>query len=244
MRVFVSKVVSILAFSLFFGCTTNAPLQTLYFRNNEYSPQKNMIIFLRGYSGSSEDFASEGFVDDIRTRNLPYDMAAPNAHPGYYYGETLVPRLRTDVIEPARAQGYQRFWLVGFSMGGLGALMYTLRHPEDIEGILLISPFLGYSGIIHEIEDAGGVRKWKPGSYDPDDDWQRMLWDSLKQIAAGQRSMPVKLYLGYGTGDRFAAAQKLLADILPQDQVITTSGGHNPQTMRKIWLNFLEKDAL
>jgi hypothetical protein len=237
-------VVLVLLFMLFFGCTTNAPLQTLYYRSNTPAAQKNMIIFLRGYRGSYKDFASEGFVDDILERKLPFDMAAPNAHPGYYFGETLVHHLRTDVIEPAKAEGYQRFWLIGFSMGGLGALMYTLEHPEDIEGILVISPFLGYFGIIHEIENAGGVRKWKPGKYDPKDDWQRMLWDSLKQIATGQKSMPVEIYLGYGTEDYFAPAHKLLADLLPRDHVIITAGGHTREAMRRIWLNFLENKLI
>lgn len=244
MKIHARGVVPVLAFWLLLGCATNAPLKTLYYRNNEYGPQKNMIIFLRGYSGSYKDFASQGFVNDVRIRKLPFDMAAPNAHPGYYFGETLVPRLRADVIAPARAQGYRRFWLVGTSMGGLGALMYMLKHPEDLQGVLLISPFLGYSSIIREIENAGGVRGWEPGKYDPNEDWQRMLWDSLKQIAAGEKKMPVELYLGYGTEDTFAAGQKLLADLLPRDHVIQISGGHDTKTMKRIWQIFLEKDAL
>ena len=244
MKVFEWGFASVLAISLFLGCSTNAPLKTLYYRNNEYALQKNMIIFLRGYTGSREDFASEGFVDDIRIRKLPFDMAAPNAHPGYYFGETLVHRLRADIIEPARAQGYRRFWLVGVSMGGLGALMYILQHPEDVEGVLVISPFLGYHGIFREIEGAGGVRRWEPGEYDPDDDWQRMLWHSLKQFATGEKSLHVELFLGYGTEDPYASAHKLLGDILPPDHVIITPGGHTPEVMKRIWRIFLEKEAL
>jgi hypothetical protein len=244
MKVLVWGVASFLASSLFFGCSTNAPLKTLYYRNNDQASLENMIIFLRGFSGSYEDFASEGFVDDIRTRRLPFDMASPDAHSGYYFGETLVPRLRTDIIEPAKAQGYKRFWLVGVSMGGLGALMYMLKHPEDVEGISLIAPFLGYPRIIHEIEDAGGVRRWEPGQYDPGSDWQRMLWHSLKQFATGEKPLPVEVYLGYGSEDSFAAADRLLAEILPREHVIITSGGHTPETMKKIWRIFLEKGAL
>jgi len=244
MKVSVWGLVSGLVFSLLFGCATNAPLKTLYYRNNEYAFQKNMIIFLRGYSGSNKDFASNGFIDDVRIRKLPFDMAAPDAKPGYYFGETLIQRLRADVIEPARAKGYRRFWLVGVSIGGLGAIMYMLKHPDDIEGVLVISPFLGYYWIIHEIRNAGGVRKWEPGKYDPDKDWQRMLWDSLKQLATSKKSRLNELYLGYGTEDTFAAAQKLLGDLLPHDHVIITSGGHTAETMERIWRLFLEKDVL
>jgi pimeloyl-ACP methyl ester carboxylesterase len=240
---------SLKGFALFFtlstllSCSTNAPLKTLYYKTEENVSQKNMIIFLRGRGGSHEDFASDGLINDVKTRNLPYDMAAPNAHFGYYFGETLVSRLKADIIEPARAKGYETFWLVGFSMGGLGALMYTRQHPEDVEGVCVISPFLGYDKIIREIADAGGVHHWDPGEYDPNNDWQRMFWHWLKQSASSELLFP-RLYLGYGTEDSFAAAHGLLGALLPHDHVFTTSGGHTPKTMKKLWRIFLEKDVL
>ncbi len=54
-----------------------------------------MVIFLRGRGGSHEDFVDEGFVDVVRERRLPVDMAAPDAHFGYYMGETLIPQPMT-----------------------------------------------------------------------------------------------------------------------------------------------------
>jgi pimeloyl-ACP methyl ester carboxylesterase len=170
-------------------------------------------------------------------------MIAPNAHPGYYFGETLVPRLKADIIEPASAKGYETFWLIGFSMGGLGALMYAREHPEDVAGVCVISPFLGYDKIVREISDAGGVRQWDPGEYNPDKDWQRMFWHWLKKGAEGEHAFP-RLYLGYGAEDSFATAHGLLADLLPRDHVFIVSGGHTPKTMKKVWHIFLEKDVL
>jgi pimeloyl-ACP methyl ester carboxylesterase len=202
-----------------------------------------MIVFLRGRGGSHEDFANKGFVDAIKMRKLPYDMIAPNAHFGYYLGETLVGRLKVDIIDPIRAKGYEKVWLVGASMGGLGALVYSRFHPEDVECVYIISPFLGYDKIVNEIESQGGVRQWDPGEYNPDKDWQRMIWHWLKQYADDQSQKPT-IYLGYGTEDTFAKAQKLLGDILPNDHVFTTSGGHNPETMKKLWDIFLRKGIL
>ncbi len=225
------------------GCSTNAPLQSLYYPAEESRSQQNMIVFLRGRGGSHEDFASKGFVDAIKMRKLPYDMIAPNAHFGYYIGETLVERLKVDIIDPTRAKGYEKVWLVGASMGGLGALMYSRFHPEDVDGVLIISPFLGYGKIVSEIESQGGVRQWDPGEYNPDKDWQRMIWHWLKQYANDQSLKPA-IYLGYGTEDTYVKAQKLLADILPKNHVFTTSGGHTPETMKKLWDIFLHKDIL
>ncbi len=243
MKKFLKGFALILVLSIFLSCSTNAPLKSLYYKTEESATQKNMIIFLRGRGGSHENFASEGLISDVKTRNLPYDMAAPNAHFGYYIGETLVPRLKTDIIEPARVTGYETFWLVGFSMGGLGALMYARQHPEDVEGVCVISPFLGYDKIIREIADAGGVHHWDPGEYDPNDDWQRMFWHWLKQGANSELKFP-RLYLGYGIEDSFATAHGLLGDLLPRDHVFTTSGGHTPKTMKKLWRIFLERDVL
>jgi hypothetical protein len=61
----------VLAFSLLFSCSTNAPLKTLYYKTDQYTTQKSMLIFLRGRGGSPEDFAPEGLIDDIIIRKLP-----------------------------------------------------------------------------------------------------------------------------------------------------------------------------
>jgi pimeloyl-ACP methyl ester carboxylesterase len=243
MKISLKSLALFLVIIVILGCYTNAPLKTLYYKTEEYSYQKKMVIFLRGRGGSHKDFASEGFINEIKTRKLPFDMAAPNAHLGYYIGETLVPRLKADIIEPAKAKGYETFWLVGVSMGGLGALMYTRQHPKDVEGVCLISPFLGYDKIIREIADAGGVREWDPGEYDMNNDWQRMFWNWLKQYSDGEIQLP-SIYLGYGAVDTYATAQGLLRDILPSDHVFTTPGGHTPETMKKLWCIFLEKELL
>ena len=85
------------------------PLETLSYRS-QASSTENLIVFLRGRGGSHESFAEEGFVDSIRERGISCDMKAPNAHFGYYYTRTLVPRLKEDVIEPAIARGYRRIF--------------------------------------------------------------------------------------------------------------------------------------
>ena len=184
------------------GCATNAPLETIYDRAPLAGSSKRMLIFLRGRGSDHQDLIAQGYVQDLRTRNIPVDIAVPNAHFGYYIGETLVPRLKADVVEPARARGCESFLLVGFSMGGLGALMYARQHPKDVEGVLVIAPFLGYGGIIREITEAGGVRSWSPGSYDAAEDWQRSFWHWLKQCDEGKIPRP-PVYLGYGREDAF-----------------------------------------
>lgn len=221
---------------IFNGCALmgRAPLDVLHYSSDEKPlDHKRLIVFMRGLGGDNKSFEKEGLVEDVRNRHMPYDMVAPNASPGYYLGRTLVPRLKADVIDPAKAAGYKEIWLIGFSMGGLGSLLYLREHPEDIQGVYLISPFLSYRFIQDEITQAGGLRRWNPGPYDPKDDWQRMLWDWLKNNVADHPD--VNIYLSYGTDDPYVEGQRLLAQILPPDHVKTIPGGHDYKTFRALW---------
>jgi pimeloyl-ACP methyl ester carboxylesterase len=177
----------------------------------------------------------------VRDKGLRYDMVAPNAHLAYYYARNLDKRLKEDVIDPARAAGYTNIWLVGVSMGGLGSVLYLLNYPEDsgITGIVLMAPFLGEREILHEIIQAGGVRKWEPGDYD-DGDWQRLLWHWLKRYGQQQNGLP-PIYLGYGDDDGYAIGQGLLATILPPDHVIVIEGTHSVATVKQLWALMLDK---
>ena len=170
-------------------------------------------------------------------------MVAPNAHFGYYRDRTLDERLTEDVIRPAKAEGYEKIWLVGASMGALGSIFYLKQRPEHVNGILLIGPYLGDADIIEEISAAGGLRRWNPGPYDEEKDWQRGVWDFLKQCCANPAAR-APIYLGLGRKDRYSDAQKLLAQELPEDRVIRVDGGHDAATFKKIWQIFLDREKL
>lgn len=113
------------------------PLDTLFYKS-ELERQDNLIVFMRGLGGTwrcpinaHRCFKVEGFVEAVQDRNLPYDMAAPNMHLGYYQARSLVQRLQADVILPAKANGYKRVWIVGVSMGDLSCP----RNSPEFTGI-------------------------------------------------------------------------------------------------------------
>ena len=201
---------------------------------------RQMIVFLRGLGGSHLSFEEEGFVADVLSCGLTYDMAAPNAHFGYYGGRSLVVRLKQDVIAPAQSRGCKTIWLVGVSMGGLGAMLYLMEYPEDITGVYLIAPFLGGSAILKEIEDAGGVKSWHPGPYRIEDDWERMFWHWIqKSIRDNPRA---NVYLGYGARDPYKPGSELLAEILAPGHVTVIDGSHDYETFKTLWRQFLADD--
>ncbi len=227
------------------GCATiaPAPLDVLTYNHpDKTATHERMFVFLRGLGGGHQCFEEEGLVADVWACGLPFDMAAPNAHLGYYMDRSLINRLKEDVIDPARARGVQKIWLVGVSMGGLGAMLYLLEHPGDVAGVYLMAPFLGPQSILAEIEDAGGVRKWEPGPYEAFDDWPRMLWHWIKTTIADHPDK--NIYLGYGADDHYMLGAQLLAPLLPPNRIYAIDGGHDYETFKTLWKLFLTNDAV
>jgi pimeloyl-ACP methyl ester carboxylesterase len=200
-----------------------------------------LIVFLPGRWNWALQYDTEQFVQAVYDAQIQADMVAVEAHYGYYAKRTVVTRLREDVIAPALAQGYTQIWLVGVSMGGLGALLYVRDYPDDITGVVALAPFLGDTDVITEIRAAGGVQHWQPATIGPGD-YQRQLWQWLKTHLARSEG-GAALYLGYGQQDRFAPAHQLLAASLPAAQVFTNLGGHDWQTWRPLWQAFLKQAA-
>ncbi|NNK85667.1 MAG: hypothetical protein HKO91_08970 [Desulfobacterales bacterium] len=243
--------VVLLSVMLLTGCfaTSKVPLDVLKY---ESTPQrnKNLIVFLRGMGGTfncifngHECFEKVGFVGAVRMRDLPYDMVAPDAHFGYYDDRSLNVRLKEDVILPAKAMNYEKIWLVGTSMGGLGSILYLKEYAKDIDGILLLGPFLGDRPLVDEIYSAGGIDQWKPGDFDEEKDWQRMLWRCLKETLQDGNEYP-PIYLGIGKEDLYYRAQKLLASSMSSEHVIEVSGKHRLSTFKRIWDIFLDRQIL
>ncbi|HLZ64830.1 MAG TPA: alpha/beta fold hydrolase [Aliidongia sp.] len=197
---------------------------------------RRLLVMLPGADMSAEDFRTHGFFAAVRERGLPVDMTAVETGMEAYLDGLSVPPLHEQVIAPAHAAG-MRIWLVGISLGGMGALLYARAHPELIAGVVLLAPFIGSRGLIAEVERAGGLRHWRPASGETETNERRLLaW-----LGAGE-GLP-DMRLGYGTDDRFAAAHRLLAALLPADRVATAPGGHDWPTWRCLWQEMLPTAA-
>ena len=227
--------------TLSMGCTHAPPTQvpmTTWLYAEQGKNNGNLIVLLPGINEQPTKYEQRGFIDDLRSRGLDVDLIAADAHFGYYNKRSVVDRLKVDVINPAKAKGYSKIWLVGFSLGGLGALLYAMEHPNDIEGMLTMAPYLGGADLIREIKDAGGPLNWQPGSLSEDDGIRR-LWAWLKSYYTDGENLPA-LYLGYGQQDRFAVADSLLAGLLPPERVYVIPGRHRWKTWKKIWEQALD----
>jgi hypothetical protein len=129
-------------------------------------------------------------------------------------------------------------------MGGYGTFHYTQSFPEHVDGIAAFAPYLGDAEGVQAIRDAGGLAKWTPPEVATvnSDNHAQQLWGYLHRITTGKLPSP-ELYLGCGDTDRMKDSVAVLAEALPKDRVLTTSGGHTWGPWRDLLRQFLARSS-
>ncbi|HKZ17402.1 MAG TPA: alpha/beta hydrolase [Geobacteraceae bacterium] len=240
-RAFLNWVFVLAAALLLSGCIRPAtsPMRTVSLTQSEPGGNRCLFVFLPGRRDGPESFAKEGFVEAVREAKLAVDMIGVDAHLGYYFKGIFPARLREDVIIPAKEKGYDQIWLVGISLGGLGALWYDGRYPGDVAGLVAIAPYLGEPETSREVSLAGGLTKWSPGHI-AGNDFQKQIWRGLKLYTQREKNF-ARVYVGYGLQDEFAATNGVFCQVLPGDQVFKCEGGHDWDTWRLLWADILKE---
>ncbi len=194
-----------------------------------------LLVFLPGRGDRLHDFRRQGFFEAAGARG--FDLIATDLHIGYYMQEINHRRLQEDVIAPAREEGYEEIWVVGISMGGLGAIMHAREYPGEVEGIILLAPYPGDAALVSEIRSAGALTDWD-GDSSTGEDYQRQAWRWLRDQARGDH--PEAVYLAYGESDRFVEGHRLLAAALPEGHSLSQRGGHRWSVWKGLWESLLE----
>ena len=192
------------------------------------------MVWLPGAYHIAQDFVTAGFAQAVRARQISLDLIFIDMELEHVGDRSALQKLHSDIVSPARAAGVS-IWLGGISLGGLFALDYAASHPDEVDGLCLLAPYLGSRILTNEIARAPGLAAWQPDELAEADE-QRRVWRYIKNRRAG--SPP--LYLGFGREDRFSAAHELLAAALPADSVDVISGGHEWPTWSSLWENFLD----
>ncbi|RZL31498.1 MAG: alpha/beta hydrolase [Rubrivivax sp.] len=204
-----------------------------------------LVVMLPGAYSRPTEFVEAGFPQALLEHAVNADALIVDSPLDYYSDRSMLRRLREAVVQPARAEGYRRIWLVGISLGGMGALGYAVRHGPEIDGVLALAPYLGPRRLTQQVDDAGGPHAWRAaglGANDPEDSDElgRELWRTF----ASPASVLPPVHLGYGLGDRFAGAHHRFAELLPRDRVSTTPGGHDWPAWRALWQAWLSQGLL
>lgn len=216
---------------------TTVPMETTWIEQVPGATSDTLFVFLPGRFDKPQDFIENGFLKDMRTNGIDGDAVIANAHLGYYYKRNLDVRLLEDVIQPAVDKGYTKIWAVGVSLGGFGAVMVERQHPGTWNGIVLIAPFTGDDeGVLEEVLRSDSLDDVSFKKDRTADDYTANFWVWMRDYV---KDPPFPIFLGYGTEDRMAAEQARLGRTLPDDRVITVSGGHKWPVWEEIWADIL-----
>jgi hypothetical protein len=200
-----------------------------------------LLALLSGSFTEPEDFIREGFVAAARSRGIGAQIAMAEVRMAHFADGSIVERIRESVVVPALERGASRVWLAGISLGALASLAFAARHENELEGLVLMSPYPGTRIVLREIEAEGGLAHWEP-RIGPEGDLEREAWRWLARRA--QRAPAPEIHFYFGAGDRFADGQRTMAQALPAHAVHEMPGGHEWPDWRRMWNEFLEGKAL
>lgn len=187
---------------------------------------RDLLLMLPGAYFQPGDFAAHGMMDAV-----PSDIEVVEVPPceARYLDGDVGHWLHREFVAPAAGR---RIFMLGISLGAMGALMHAQAYPGDLAGMVLLSPFLGTRGLMAEAVAAGGLQAWRPGVIGAGDIERRLL-DGIA------RHVPQHVYLGCGRDDRYADASRLLAGLLAASRVVWGDGGHDWACWQALWSQIL-----
>lgn len=201
-----------------------------------------LLVLLPPANASIDDLVQHGFVDAVRASNVAVDILLAEVTAQQVMNKSAVAALRDEVIIPAQMKGYREVWLAGISIGAFNALHYVAAFADDVAGLCLIAPYPGTGDILREIKNAGGIDAWAkaPGSSRVDERaWWHWLWNESN---AGTRT--ASIYIGLGQDDRFIVGQRLLASLVPANNLDEIAGDHSWPVWCELWQRWLARGLL
>ncbi len=195
------------------------------------APQKaqRLVVVLPGRADSLDDMRRSGIAQAVHSAWPDADVILTGLALGYYMEGQAEKRLHDEIIAPARGRGYRQVWLVGASLGGMGAVMYDRTYPGAVDGMVLLAPYLGEKPLLRQIASAGGIASWQapavPAAVDADS-FQQEMWRHL-QTWSREPGKAKNVWLAYGDKDGFRDSMPLVAPLLPAGQALVRPGGHD-----------------
>ena len=219
------------ALTLLAGCAARGdvrkPIPTLLVPA-PHQPAQRVVVMLPGRGDDVDSLQRQDVARIIQQQWPDADVVLTGLTMPYYRAGVAASRLHDQVVAPLEEHGQRQVWLAGISLGGMGALLYDQAYPNQVHGMLLLSPYLGERAIHKEIRGAGGLDAWSPGPPQPmrPDTFQRELWRYLKHWS-DEPARTRTAWLAYGADERFRASIELATPELPHDHVIMLPGHHD-----------------
>lgn len=199
--------------------------------------QATRIVLLPGAYHELAHFIDAGFDQALRERGLAAELILAAPELAHLNDRGWLARLRTEVIAPVRERGRGALWLGGISLGGFMALRFAAEGLDALDGLCLLAPYLGSRIVAAEVAAHQNLASWQPGALAEEDD-DRRIWRFVQGL---RRPAAPRVFLGFGSEDRFTDTQQLLARALPASSTRVIPGGHDWPVWRELWDQFLDR---
>jgi pimeloyl-ACP methyl ester carboxylesterase len=189
-----------------------------------------LVIVLPGRGDDVARLRKVGIAEAVQKAWPEADVLLTGVTMAHYFSGRMPERLHDEVVAPARQRGYRQVWLLGASLGGMGTVLYDRRYPGEMDGLVLLAPYLGEHKLQDEITAAGGLAHWQPPMPAPEainaDNAQQEIWRHLKSWTDTRAARGHHVWLAYGDSDGLKSALPLLAPLLPEQHIFVRPGGH------------------
>ena len=203
-----------LAIAFIHGCATTGdagqPSPTELVTVPISGAQRSLVVVLPGRGDDLAGLRRTGIVEAIQSAWPDADVLLAGVAFAYYLEGRMPERLHDEVLAKYQQRGYREIWLAGASMGGMGTLVYDLRYPGEMTGLVLMAPYLGG----RETTDPRESEALKE------------IWHYVKSWGGKQGPRPGQVWLTYGDTDSLGAVMPPLVSLLPANHVLLRPGGH------------------
>lgn len=214
------------------------PVATLDYPLRQGAMSDTAVVILPGRGDRGQDIIKYGMLGEVGSRGIQADIIAADMHFGYYKDGSATTALHEDIITPLRAKGYKNIWIAGVSAGALGAILYEHYFPPGVEGVILVSPYLGEKEFLQKILADGGIEKINPEAMGE----LYYLGHAWKWLRAHSHDegRPI-IYAGFGRDDKYLPNAELLSDAFGAGGIVFADGGHDWGTFKELWKRLLDE---
>lgn len=230
LKQWVKRGLMMIPLALLVGCAARGDLTKPIPTQFVAAPQKaqRVVVMLPGRGDDLEGLLKRGTAQIIQQEWPDADVVLVGLTMPFYTNGVAARRLHDEVMVPLKGRRYQQIWLAGISLGGMGTLLYDHDYPGEVDGMLLLSPYLGKGDVQREIRDAGGIAAWKPGPQEPigPKTFTREMWRSIQQWSTTP-SRRNSVWLAYGDKESLRDPIEMMSPQLPSEHVLMLPGKHD-----------------
>ena len=196
-----------------------------------------LLVLVPGMGIQAEDFRTNGLIADVTRRQCPITVRTVDPGPEAYLDGSVEDRLLEGIEEVRVATGASSVWLAGISLGCQGILRCVRRRPGLMDGLLLLTPYLASTGLIAEVVRSGGLRAWAASCAKP----RTMEQSFLAWLGTVPAAKLPRMLVGQAEDDRFATTAELLAELIPEGELIRVAGQHDWASWVALWRLMLDR---